>query len=193
MSQITRNSLWFLFIKLNPQQTQSGTPPAPRQSVLLPGSFHSHDSQQRASISHHMSTKEIKKTKRHSLTIAWRARPSALDGCGPARRARPSATNGPARWAQSPPPRFPKRRDFKTKIESAEPPGGRPPKAHPKWIVRIFWTQFAFPMKFGMIIGDSLANTHTEFHYNRFSRSEDTSNPRGGVKPEIRRRRRPKL
>ena len=48
-------------------------------------------------------------------------------------------------------------------------------------------------MKFGMIIGDSLANTHTEFHYNRFSRSEDTSNPRGGVKPEIRRRRRPKF
>ena len=30
-------------------------------------------------------------------------------------------------------------------------------------------------MKFGMIIGDSLANTHTEFHYNRFSRSEDTN------------------
>ena len=45
-------------------------------------------------------------------------------------------------------------------------------------------------MKFGMIIGNSLANTHTKFHYNRFSRSEDTSDPRGGVKPEIRRRRR---
>ena len=48
-------------------------------------------------------------------------------------------------------------------------------------------------MKFGMIIGDSLANTHTEFHYNRISRSEVTSNPRGGVEPEIRRRRRPKF
>ena len=45
-------------------------------------------------------------------------------------------------------------------------------------------------MKFGMIIRDSLANTHTKFHYNRFSHSEDTSDPRGGVKPEIRRRRR---
>ena len=44
-----------------------------------------------------------------------------------------------------------------------------------------------------MIIGNSLANTHTKFDYNRFSRSEDTSNPRGGVKPEIRRRRRPKF
>ena len=48
-------------------------------------------------------------------------------------------------------------------------------------------------MKFGMIIGNSLANTHTKFHYNRFFRSEDTSDPRGGVKPEIRRRRRPKF
>ena len=47
-------------------------------------------------------------------------------------------------------------------------------------------------MKFGMIIGNSLANTHTKFHYNRFLRSEDTSDPKGGVKPEIRRRRRPK-
>ena len=44
-------------------------------------------------------------------------------------------------------------------------------------------------MKFGMIIGNSLANTHTKFHYNRFFRSEDTSDPRGVVKPEIRRRR----
>ena len=35
-----------------------------------------------------------------------------------------------------------------------------------------------------------MANTHTKFDYNRFSRSEDTSDPRGGVKPEIRRRRR---
>ena len=48
-------------------------------------------------------------------------------------------------------------------------------------------------MKFGMIIGNSFANTHTKFHYNRFSRSEDTSDPRGGVKLEIRRRRRPKF
>ena len=48
-------------------------------------------------------------------------------------------------------------------------------------------------MKFGMIIGNSLANTHIKFHYNRFLRSEDTSDPRGGVKPEIRRRRRPKF
>ena len=48
-------------------------------------------------------------------------------------------------------------------------------------------------MKFGMIIVNSLANTHTKFDYNRFLRSEDTSNPRGGVKPEIRRRRRPKF
>ena len=45
-------------------------------------------------------------------------------------------------------------------------------------------------MKFGMIIDNSLANTHTKFHYNRFLRSEDTSDPRGGVKPKIRRRRR---
>ena len=42
-------------------------------------------------------------------------------------------------------------------------------------------------MKFGMIIGNSFANTHTKFHYNRFLGSEDTSDPRGGVKPEIRR------
>ena len=48
-------------------------------------------------------------------------------------------------------------------------------------------------MKFGMIIGNGLANTHTKFHYNRFLRSEDTSDPRGEVKPEIRRRRRPKF
>ena len=48
-------------------------------------------------------------------------------------------------------------------------------------------------MKFCMIIGNSLANTHTKFHYNRFFRSEDTRDPRGVVKPEIRRRRRPKF
>ena len=59
--------------------------------------------------------------------------------------------------------------------------------AHPKWIVCIFWTRFVFLMKFGMIIRDSLANTHTKFHYNRLLRSKDTSNPSGGVKPEIRR------
>ena len=44
-----------------------------------------------------------------------------------------------------------------------------------------------------MIIGNSFVNTHTKFHYNRFLRSEDTSDPRGGVKPEIRRRRRLKF